>query len=96
MLRTLSYHFPLWEISQLYCPNPSTEFIISAEVLLISKKPFGCAHPVLVSWLSELPDDRSPTSLCTLFLPSSFFVVVVILLDLAFHLPCVGFTPEGG
>lgn len=33
---------------QLYHPHASTEFTISAEALLVSKKPFNCPHPVLV------------------------------------------------
>lgn len=31
LFESLSYCFMFWEISQLYFPHPSTEFIISAE-----------------------------------------------------------------
>lgn len=45
---SLSRCFTGWGISQLYLPSPSTEFIISAEMALISKDPFYCSPPVLV------------------------------------------------
>lgn len=40
--------FTFREIAQLYLPNLPTEFIISAEALFFSKKPFNCPFPVLV------------------------------------------------
>ena len=49
---SLFHCFTCWGISQLYLPSLSTEFVISAEVVLISKDPFYCSHPVLVLILS--------------------------------------------